>query len=327
MKQYKWKILSLWVAPHENGLDEVVKSVDWCFRVTEELNYGEKYETTKLTSPSTDSYIKYENLEEATIIGWIKNNIDYEKLVSEVDLLLEKNKNPDVVEKTNPPWQQNDLWPVIAGRQYLMVIDDEINNSEKTHGPMFWDSIDFNDALKQKFEMFDIEIPDDATIGFKQLLPHNDIIHLADRVKIYSVIDIEPEYDGKFEKLEVTDWEIIDNVAYKKYNVVELTVEESKNQLLSLSAGNWKHQCELIADKLTDLSVLEFTINNSDDETIEWTIDGVFDFWTKEQLKDLVKTKTEELYALAKQKQQTNFAINQCQSIQELKDLINNINS
>lgn len=320
MKQYKWKILSLWAAPHENGLNEVVKSIDWCFRVTEKLNYGEKYETTKLTSPSTDSYIKYEDLKEETIIGWIKNNINYEELVSEVDLLLEKNKNPDVVEKTNPPWQQNDLWPFIANRQYLMVIDDEINNTEKTHGPMFWDSVDFNDVLKQKFELFNIEIPDNATIGFKQLLPHNDVIHITDRVKIYSVINIEPDYDGKFEKLEVTDWEIIDSVAYKKYNVVELTPDESKNQLLSLDIGNWKYQCGLIVDELTDLLVLQFTINNSDNETIEWTIDGVFDFWTKEQLKDLVKTKTKELYALTKQKQQTDFAINRCQSIQELKE-------
>lgn len=326
MKQYKWKILSLWCAPHENGLNDVVKSVDWCFKVTEKLNYGEKYGRTELTSPSPDNYIKYDDLEEATIIGWVKNNINYSELIEEVDLLLEENKNPKVVEKESLPWVDH-TWSLIAGRQYLMVIDGEINNPEKTHGPMFWNSVDFNGALKEKFELFDIEIPNDATVGFKQLLPLNDAVEITDRVTIYSVIDIEPEYDGKFEKLEETGWEIIDNVAYKKYNVVELTLEESKNQLLSLIAGSWKDQCSFIADELTDLSVLEFTINNSDDETIEWTIDGVFDFWTKEQLKDLVKTKTEELYALAKQKQQRDFAINQCQSIQELKDLINNINS
>jgi hypothetical protein len=223
----------------------------------------------------------------------------------------------------NPPWNQDTSWVYIANREYMMVIDDEINNEEKTIGPMYWNSVDFNDSLKEKFEMYDITIPDNATIGFKELLPAEGVIYLNDRVKIYSVIDIEPNHDVKFQKAEKLEWEIIKDVLHRKYDIVDLSLEELKERIKeSIKSDSFQSVAHLIDDWM-NLSALDSSIEHmNDDETIEWTVDGVFKEWTKSELKEWAKIKSKEFYSDVVSQQKFWNDVQQCQSVQEIKDLL-----
>lgn len=323
MKQYKWKILSLWVAPHENNLDNVVKSVDWTFKVLDGTHFGETYKRTGLTSPSTDNYIKYDDLKEETIINWIKNDIDYNKLIMKVDAELEENKFPNVVEKITLPWIDDSYFNQATGREYIMVIDDEINNSEKVIGPMFWNTIDFDKALKQKFDIHNIELPNDSTMYFKDLLPIDNYLQLHERIKIYNCIDHRPDVNLMFENLENDGFDIINDIAYKKYKVTQKTFEDVKSAVYELAVNNWKDYIYNYTPDIVFLSNLAKTLN--DNQTIVWYISENFVNLNKMQIENYIDEYTKPHYDKCMEQYKYIENIESCNTINELKQIFKNL--
>ena len=141
MVQYDWEILSLYTAPSEDGLSNVVKRVTWRYQAKEGSNSADIYRDTYFSSPNPDSFVVFDELDSSTIIGWIQSIENMSEIKASVDAKLELDKNPPIVEK-NPPWVYDNLYS--EKDLYIMTKDGEFY-----HGPIFWNSDSFNKKLKE----------------------------------------------------------------------------------------------------------------------------------------------------------------------------------
>lgn len=227
MLEYTWEILSLYTASHENGMDNVVKKVNWRYQVTDGQYYGDIYQHTEMSSPDPDKFIVFESLTDETIVNWLKETVDVEELNAQVTERLESNKTPQIVEKI-PPWE----YPIaLTGEEeYLLVVDDQPNNSLKIWGPLRWDSGRMNAGLKERG--LDVTVPDNMTMFRKGLVPVDAPLVLSDRAKIYRVeYTPQPEFDEIFQRKENLSWVTTSGRAVGMYFVFDKTLDEVKETL------------------------------------------------------------------------------------------------
>lgn len=225
MTEYTWQILKLHTIPHENGLDNVVKKVDWRFIATDGDYYGDSYEVTQFVSPSPDNYIEYENISQEKIVEWILLNRDYDDLVSLVNMRLDENKAPQPI-VTPAPWEVSD------SNEYLIVIDDDVSNIA---GPFVWNRTKLNDAIAKK-GIEDVSVPNDGTMISDNLFPVNNPLVISNRVKIYSVTK-EPfpnDFDTFLQYVQGPTWNISTGKAVLSYSLVNKTINEIKSMLRNL---------------------------------------------------------------------------------------------
>lgn len=333
MLDYTWEILSLYTAPHENGLDNVVKKINWRFQVTDGQYYGDSYEVTELDSPSDDSYIQYDQLSEETIISWIKANRDYDDLVFLVNQRLEENRNPQIVEK-NPPW----TYPItVTGKEdYLVVIDDQPNDPYKVWGALKWDSGRINNGLVER-GFPELSVPDNMTVYRKGLIPTNQPLVLSDRVKIYKVeYTPQPEFDELTQYKENLSW-IIENgkvvgtyfVYNKDLDQVKSDVKEIARQKRNIDilepsdfviSGN---QVKIHTDPQSYLVCLANANNMLDNDTINWK---VIDGWvvaTKFDLLSMASFIYQKTQQLFNQELSLNLQIDDCSTVEEIRVIYN----
>jgi hypothetical protein len=101
-----WVIAALDVAPSDETLTDVVKSIHWRKQATETV--GEKtytvdvYGSCGVTAPTPEAFISYADLTEAEVIAWLEATIDVESIDNSLDAQLESTKNPPIVSKPLP---------------------------------------------------------------------------------------------------------------------------------------------------------------------------------------------------------------------------------
>lgn len=331
MIEYTWEILSLYTAPHENGLDNVVKKINWRFQATEDSYYGDVYEVTELSSPSSDNYIQYDNLTEKTIINWIKLNRNYDELLELVHTRLEENKNPKIVEK-NVPWEYP--FHLTGEEQYLVVIDDQPNDLNKIWGPLMWDSGRINKGLKERgFE--ELSVPDNMIVYRKGLIPIDQPLVLSDRVKIYRVdYTPQPTFDEVFEYNEGQTWVTSSGRAVGTYFVFEKTVERIKEDFKEFARQRRNNrlftpsEITINGKKLltyTDAQTYLLATNKansmSDSETVNWKMGENWILATKNDLLNIssfINTKMQEYYD---EEHLFVIDVDECETVDELRDL------
>jgi hypothetical protein len=230
MIEYKWQIISLYTAPHENGLEDVVKSINWRFQAKEDTYYGDIYDVTDLSnSNDAKSFIKYEDLKEETIVEWIKNSIDYDDLILRATNLLNENKNPSLIEK-QPPFTKNEKYT--GNEEYLIVFDDD---PEKIWGPMKWNTERANKGLEH-YGVLNYKFPFDITMYQKELLPtSNEPFIVSEKVKLYLVEYTEEpsNYDNIFEYSGNLTWVLNTGKAVGTYFIHKRSIDEVKELLIS----------------------------------------------------------------------------------------------
>jgi hypothetical protein len=109
MPDYSWHIEQCQIAPSENGLESVIKTLHWRCYATEGDEQSTCYGSIGLESPDPEAFEVYEGLTEATVVGWLKATLDaqQEGQVEQIEASLageiEKRRNPPIV--TAPlPW-------------------------------------------------------------------------------------------------------------------------------------------------------------------------------------------------------------------------------
>jgi len=251
MIEHKWQILSLYTIPHKDGLNDVVKSVNWRFQAKEDIYYGDIYDTTELNNPSTETFIKYDALTEETVVQWVKNNSNYAELVARAESLLEENKNPTLIEK-DPPFTIEEKYT--GKEEYLIVIDDD---PEKHWGPMLWNSQRANNGLDH-YNITNAKFPFDITMYQKELLPtSNEPFVVSDRVKLYLVeyTDKPEGYDELTEYAGDLTWVLDTGKAVGTYFIHQRTVDEVKDLLVQ--------------------KTIEKFFGHYNENSVEVTVDGV----------------------------------------------------
>jgi hypothetical protein len=231
MVEYNYEILRLNIAPHKNGMDNVVVSVNWRYQITENSDYADIYYVTDIPSAvDPDSFIAYDDLTDETIFSWVSKAVNLESLKKELQAELEKVKTPEKVEKL-PPW---DMSVKYTGKEeYLIVTDvNDPNDPLKTFGPMKWHTGRANDLLEAKTDI-EYRFPVDVIMYQKGLLPRgNAPLTVNENLKLYKVKYTDPiDVDGLFQYHEGLKWVLDTGEAVGTYFILDRTVEEVKKIL------------------------------------------------------------------------------------------------
>jgi len=97
---YNWTIGNL---EYNNDSDKGVVIVHWrCSGVDGDYS-ASAYSTQSFTpDPSADGYVSYDDLTEATVIGWVQNAVDQSAVEQSIADKIEAQKNPTTLSGT--PW-------------------------------------------------------------------------------------------------------------------------------------------------------------------------------------------------------------------------------
>lgn len=111
---YEWLIEQLHYAPTENGLEQVIKSIDWRLRCTgQDGMTAECYGTVGLESPNPDTFEVFDGLTKEQVTEWLVASLDgsQEGETSYTETLkaglrgnILKRRNPPVVNTSAMPW-------------------------------------------------------------------------------------------------------------------------------------------------------------------------------------------------------------------------------
>jgi hypothetical protein len=95
MIEYKWTISALDCAVNEEGLENVVKTVHWRYRGTDEDgNTAELYGAQPVPSPNPEEFSAYETLTQEVVEGWLESIMDVEEKQKNITDQIELIKHP-----------------------------------------------------------------------------------------------------------------------------------------------------------------------------------------------------------------------------------------
>jgi hypothetical protein len=101
---YTWVISQLDCAPHENGLDDVVKTIHWRYQATDGAYTADCYGTVGVGDVDPDDFTPYPDLTKDQIVEWLEANLDVESLEQGLAAELADLANPPIV-SPDLPWQ------------------------------------------------------------------------------------------------------------------------------------------------------------------------------------------------------------------------------
>lgn len=100
---YTWGIAQLEVAPSEDNLINVVKTVHWTLSVTEGDLAASSYGSVSLEAPEAEAFTPYDELTEADVISWLEAKLDGDQMRSALATQIEQQRTPSIV-KPPLPW-------------------------------------------------------------------------------------------------------------------------------------------------------------------------------------------------------------------------------
>lgn len=126
MITYNWTISALDCKVDENGLQDVVTTVHWRYRGTDEDGItAETYGAQAVGEPNPDAFTPYPNLVEEQVIGWLESEMDMEQLNQNIKTQIELIKNP--VQVTLPaPWNT----PVVGQPEEETIEEESLETEE-----------------------------------------------------------------------------------------------------------------------------------------------------------------------------------------------------
>ena len=95
---YTWTISALDCRVSEEGMSDVVQTVHWRYRGTNEdgVTY-ETYSATAVPTPTPDAFIPYPDLDLAIVTEWLESILDMEEIQTNIDAQIELIIHPVMV--------------------------------------------------------------------------------------------------------------------------------------------------------------------------------------------------------------------------------------
>jgi hypothetical protein len=219
MVLFNWEVLSLYAAPSENGLSDVVKRIVWRCQVTEGSYIADVYRDTFLTNAQQEFFVSYDSLTPETVIDWIKSHIDIPALEAELLAKLEEVKNPSIVDK-KLPWIYVDQY----SRQDKYIL---VHNGQVVHGPVHWHSSVMNEQLVALG--LPASLPEDIIVFRKGIAPIDQPLIINDSTRFYRVnlLNEQPPNNIFYDNGHI-DWDLSGGRAIGTYNSVAKDLTEAK---------------------------------------------------------------------------------------------------
>jgi hypothetical protein len=101
---YTWVISQLDCAPHENGLDDVVKTIHWRYQATDGTYTTDCYGSIGVGEVDPDDFTPYAELTKDQVIAWLETQLDVEELERNLAGQLAALANPPII-SPDLPWQ------------------------------------------------------------------------------------------------------------------------------------------------------------------------------------------------------------------------------
>jgi hypothetical protein len=107
--QFSWVISQLNCAVESEGLSNVINVIHWRYNATQvdgsKTWFAETYGATSVAQPNPQSFVPYEDVTEAEVIGWLEEVLPVEAMQASLEANINLQINP--VEVTLPlPWAQ-----------------------------------------------------------------------------------------------------------------------------------------------------------------------------------------------------------------------------
>jgi len=226
MINYNWEVLSLYTTPSVDGMANVIKRVTWRCQVTEGSYYADVYRDTLLASPDPTAFVQYENLDNDTIIEWVKQSENIPTIEAELLEKLEIAKNPPIEDK-KLPWVFTDYYNPRVDL-YVFTVDGEV-----VYGPVHWHS----DCMNTELERYGApkSIPDDVLAFRKGIVPLDTPLIINDSIKIYKAQMINSQHvDNPYYSNGHTAWDFSTGIAIGTYEQQEKPLDQAKLDLLKV---------------------------------------------------------------------------------------------
>jgi len=99
---YNWTISTLDAAPSQNGLSNVVKTIHWRYRATEDTYSTETYGAANLGAPDAEHFTPFNELTKEQVEDWLNNELDVPVMQTQLQNAIEQMKNPPIVHLAAP---------------------------------------------------------------------------------------------------------------------------------------------------------------------------------------------------------------------------------
>lgn len=104
MINYKWIFPAFDCKIDENGLNDVITTVHWRYRGTDEDNItAEIYGSQAVPSPNPEAFTPYPDLQEEQVIGWMENIMDMKIMNETINEQIDLIKKPTSI-TLSAPW-------------------------------------------------------------------------------------------------------------------------------------------------------------------------------------------------------------------------------
>jgi len=107
-----WKVVTMDYLVQKDGLDNVVTIIHWtCSGADEHGNTGSVYGTHSLPAPDPNNFTPWADLDEATVLTWMKNDMIAKAEPGENPPLdIETRVDEQIAEKANPSEGSGTPW-------------------------------------------------------------------------------------------------------------------------------------------------------------------------------------------------------------------------
>jgi hypothetical protein len=103
---YNWIISQMDTKPHEDGLTDVVVTVQWRRSATlvdgDKIYYADVYGSMGCATPSATDFTAYPDLTFEQVCGWLEAGLDVSSLDINLDKQIEDQINPPIIVLPNP---------------------------------------------------------------------------------------------------------------------------------------------------------------------------------------------------------------------------------
>jgi hypothetical protein len=125
---YTWNIGPLECIPSENGLNNIVKVVHWRYIGNDGNNHTSSvYGSVSVGDPDPNNFIQFANLTLDTVVSWITPKLDLNMLANNINIAIENEINPPVVNQS-PPWSSNVVSNTVSNTITSNTSANTVNN-------------------------------------------------------------------------------------------------------------------------------------------------------------------------------------------------------
>lgn len=92
---YQWAISALDCAVSKDGLTNVIETIHWRYRGTNENNVtAERYGAQSVGDPNPEDFTPFEEIKKEKIVEWLEEIIDMEEMQTNIDTQIKELENP-----------------------------------------------------------------------------------------------------------------------------------------------------------------------------------------------------------------------------------------